>query len=167
LTDDFLYNWSTPEFPYQIAQHPEHPFGFVITVHRTHILAIKVAKEEFEFRSVRLQGVKLSYLEASETRGFLEEELYNLWQEHSLIPPTSISKALRWQARRLVPRQEPLIHPRKEKSSALYLWPPTCNTCSGCSLLLLPETLPVVQWLLQDSTTCFTGSACCLEVMQF
>jgi hypothetical protein len=102
-----------PEFPYQIAQHPEHPFGFVITVHRTHVLAIKIAQKEFELRSARPQGVELSYMEALETHGFLEEELYDLWQEHNLIPPTRISEALQMAGKKASSKAG-TTHPSKE-----------------------------------------------------
>jgi hypothetical protein len=111
--DEFLCNWSMPEFPYQIAQHPEHPFGFVITVHRTHIVAITVAEEEFELRSARPQGVQLSYLEASETHGILEEELYDLRQDHNLVPPASSSEALQMAGKKASSKAG-TTHPSKE-----------------------------------------------------
>jgi hypothetical protein len=76
-------------------------------------LAIKVAQEEFELRSARPQGVKLSYLEASETHGFLEEELYDLRQEHNLIPPTSISEALQMAGKKASSKAG-TTHPSKE-----------------------------------------------------
>jgi hypothetical protein len=79
----------------------------------THVLAIRIATEEFELRSARPQGVKLSYLEASETHGFLEEELYDLRQEHNLIPPTSISEALHMAGKKASSKAG-TTHPSKE-----------------------------------------------------
>jgi len=61
--------------PFQVAPHPKHSFGLVITVHITHPVAVSIASKESELMATKHPEDKLSYSEAFTTHGALEEAI--------------------------------------------------------------------------------------------
>jgi hypothetical protein len=67
-------NFSACGMPHQVSQHPQHSFGFVITVHFTHPVAQSIAYRE-QLGTRRHPDNKLSYSEALFTHDTIEEAL--------------------------------------------------------------------------------------------
>jgi hypothetical protein len=71
-------SFKTCGMPHQVAQHPQHSFGFVITVHSTHPVAVSIAyKEQLGIR--RHTDHKMSYSEAIFTHDAIEQALIGLY----------------------------------------------------------------------------------------
>ena len=81
--------------PFQVAPHPK-PFGFVITVHTQHPVALSVAwKESTVRRSIKAQPEdQLSYSLAFETHDAIEQALHGIYRRQAWTPSRSFPRQL-------------------------------------------------------------------------
>ena len=81
--------------PFQVAPHPK-PFGFVITVHTQHPVALSIAwKESTVRRAIKAQPEdQLSYSLAFETHDAIEQALHGIYRRQAWTPSRSFSRNL-------------------------------------------------------------------------